>query len=141
MGLRMLMQTLSRQDELADPKAARPEVRNPSMLQSCRPQISRKLRDVFARDCVACLDLHEQATLHQQIRNIVPQDRPIFVIDLQRILRLDLQARLAQAVRKPVLVHLLQVSAAQMPVQRIARLPDQVAHLQDILRHGRPPGT
>src|SRR5262249_31652743 len=116
------------------------EVDEEAVFDPAGAQVAEQLRHVVVVQGFARLQLHDQATLHEQVGEILAEHGAVLIVDQQLVLRLDVQPSLAQAVSQPVLVHLLKVPVPQIPVQREARLTDQVAQRKHVAgRHDSLP--
>jgi hypothetical protein len=123
------------QNKFADLELAGPEVDQQSVLDARRPQIAKYLSNVFIQERLARLDFNDEAFLDEQIGEVVPQDRSVFVADFQRVLSHDAQTEIAESVPQAVLIHLFQVSTPEKAMKGKARLADEVAKCIDFASH------
>ena len=102
------------------------------MFQAGGFEITQDLSLVFVDQGFRGLQFHYQFALHQQVGQVVADERAIFVIDLDRMLLFDVEPRLAQPVRQGVFIHLLQVPVPVIDVDGIGNLPDLIAQCLDV---------
>ena len=90
-------------------------------------QIAQQLGDVLIRQVSHRLELHDQPTLHHQVRLVVPEGRAVLVPDLNRMLLLHVETPLTQTVGQRILINLLHMPVAVKNVDGIGGLPHRVA--------------
>src|ERR1039458_4671556 len=112
---------------LADFKLVRAEVDQQPVLQPRRLQIAEDLRLMLRRQGLRRLQFDDQNPLDQQVRQIIPDQRAVLVIHLDRTLLPYLQSRLSQSVCQRVFIDFLQVSVPVINVYIIRRLTDLIA--------------
>jgi len=72
------------------------------MLKSCTTEIPENLRDMIRRNCDACLQFDDQLSLYKKIGDVVPERRPILVIDIDGVLLLEINRLFLETVGKRV---------------------------------------
>jgi hypothetical protein len=107
------------------------EIDQQSVIDPGGLKITQDLRDVLLRRGPARLQLHDQTALHQQIGEILANQSPVFVQDIERRLLFDLEAGLAQPVDQGVFINLLQVPVPVIDMNGISRFPHHVTEFID----------
>ena len=98
-----------------------------------RFEVAQDLGRVFVGQGLGGLQFHDQDAFDQQVGHIIANERAILVIDLDRMLRLDLRSGLAQPVDEGVFVHLFEVPVPVIDVNVISRLPHLGAQRFEVL--------
>jgi hypothetical protein len=86
---------------------------------------------MFARESTACLDLHQQALVDQEVGKIVPEHRSIFVHYSQWMLGDRIHPGTVQAVNETSFVDFLEVAVAEKPMQGIRGFAHLIAEWED----------
>ena len=102
------------------------------MLNAGRAQIAKDLGHVFVRQGLGSLELDDEAVLHEQVGIVIPNQRPILVINFERMLLLDVQTQLPEAVSQRVFIYLFQVAVLVIAVNREPRLSDHITQLHNV---------
>lgn len=124
---------------LLDPVSWRAEVDQQAVLHSRRLEVSKNLSDVFVASRSDGLQLDDQLSLYDQVREVLAERRAVFIQLCQRVLLLNMQASFAKSVCQPVLVDFLQMAVTVVAMKFVSGLPDDVAELHDGL-HDEPRG-
>ncbi len=92
------------QGVFADFKFPRAKIHQEAVLDPRRPQVAEHLGHMFVSESLGRLQLNDQAIVHQHIGVIIANQGAVFVIDLERVLLLDLQADFPQAMHQGVFI-------------------------------------
>ena len=103
------------------------EVDEQSIFDSGGFQITQDLRGVFVRAGSAGFQFNDQSAFDEQVGEILAQQRPVFIINIQWMLSLNVKAGFAQPIRQGVFVDLLQVAMPMIDMNGVSRLPNRVA--------------
>ena len=87
------------------------------MLQPRRPYIAKDLGRVLVGQRFTGFQFHDDLIFNQQVRKIIPQKRPVLIIDSQRDLLLNLYPQLAEAIGQAIFIDLFQMAVLQIYVQ------------------------
>lgn len=93
--------------ELADFKFVRAKIDQQTMFKPRRFQIAEDLRLMLRGECLGSLQFNDQRPLHEQVRQIVANQRSILVIHFDRMLLLHVEARLPQPMRQRIFINFL----------------------------------
>jgi len=103
------------------------EVNEQAMLHPHRSEIAEQLSHVLVNQRPAGLQLDDQASIGDEIGVKFAQYGTILVEDAQWMLLIHLNALLAQAMSKSILVDFFEVAMAEMAMQRETGFANQVA--------------
>jgi hypothetical protein len=98
-------------------------------------QVTQNLRHMLISKSFGDFQFHNEPTVHQQIGVVVADQGAVLVKNLDRMLRFDIQPRLAQPMRQRMLLHLLQMSVAMVNENLTGDLSNLLAQLLRVL-HG-----
>jgi len=102
------------------------------MLQARGAEVSEDLSGMLIDQRLAGLEFDDQLALDEKVGVILAKDRSVLVADRKRVLLVDADTFLSQAVSQSVLVHLLQMSVPQIPVQGKTDLANPIAEAQNL---------
>ena len=102
------------------------------MLQARGAEVSEDLSGMLIDQRLAGLEFDDQLALDEKVGVILAKDRSVLVADRKRVLLVDADTFLSQAVSQSVLVHLLQMSVPQISVQGETDLTNPITQRQDL---------
>jgi hypothetical protein len=115
-----------RQNELFHVENRRSEVDQQGMLFARCPQVAQNLGDMLAGNRLGGFEFDDQLTFDQKIHEKLAKKRAVLVVNIDRMLLLDQQAKLAQTMRQTIFVDLLEVAVAKIAMNRKTGLPDHI---------------
>ena len=118
----------------SDVEFGRAEVDEQSMLDARGTEVTEELRHVFIEHVRNCLQFDDDCFFEEQVGKKAPQHSAVFVMNVERMLLSDPQAALLQPMHKRIFIDLLDMSIAQVAVDREPRLAHRIAQLEDIHR-------
>ena len=81
---------------------------------------------MFGREGFGSLEFDYEPAVNQQIGEVIANQGTVLVIDLNRVLLLDLESRFSQPMCQRILIHLFQVSMAMVGMNVIRGLSDEI---------------
>jgi hypothetical protein len=95
------------EDVFLDPKPRAAEVDEQTVLETGGSEIPEDLGDVFVSELTDGFDLDDEPLVHQEIGEVLPEESAVLVIDIERVLLPNFEAKLPESMRQGVFIDLL----------------------------------
>ena len=78
---------------------------------------------MFSCNCLACLQLHDDAILHEKICKVFTKHGPVFVKDGYWMLSLNVKPQLPQSIDQSILIYFFEVAMGQVRMNQRTQFP------------------